>query len=136
MAANRAVRLLEQVAAGTFNIEEPDSPTLETTERRGRVSKRGRGISRNTARRGVSLAPVLIQPLQGWALPGLTQGRRCRANPGLNDATLSGCKTCASEHSPETAPSSMELRRQLACPNSCGGRQVWEQGATKLCLAF
>ena len=31
MAANRAVRLLEQVAAGTFNIEEPDSPTLETT---------------------------------------------------------------------------------------------------------
>ena len=32
MAANRAVRLLEQVAAGTFNIEEPDSPTLETTE--------------------------------------------------------------------------------------------------------
>jgi len=32
MAASRAVRLLEQVAAGTFNIEEPDSPTLETTE--------------------------------------------------------------------------------------------------------
>ena len=31
MAASRAVRLLEQVAAGTFNIEEPDSPTLETT---------------------------------------------------------------------------------------------------------
>ena len=32
MAASRAVRLLEQAAAGTFNIEEPDSPTLETTE--------------------------------------------------------------------------------------------------------
>jgi hypothetical protein len=32
MAASRAVRLLEQVAAGVFNIEEPDSPTLETTE--------------------------------------------------------------------------------------------------------
>ena len=31
-AADQAVRLLEQVAAGTFNIEEPDSPTLETTE--------------------------------------------------------------------------------------------------------
>lgn len=31
-AAVQAVRLLEQVAAGTFNIEEPDSPTLETTE--------------------------------------------------------------------------------------------------------
>jgi len=31
-AAIQAVRLLEQVAAGTFNIEEPDSPTLETTE--------------------------------------------------------------------------------------------------------
>jgi hypothetical protein len=31
MAASRAVRLLEQVAAGTFNIEEPDSPSLETT---------------------------------------------------------------------------------------------------------
>ncbi|MCE0484357.1 MAG: hypothetical protein LV479_08990 [Methylacidiphilales bacterium] len=31
MAASRAVRLLEQVAAGIFNIEEPDSPTLETT---------------------------------------------------------------------------------------------------------
>jgi hypothetical protein len=31
-AAIQAVRLLEQVAAGTFNIEEPDSLTLETTE--------------------------------------------------------------------------------------------------------
>ena len=31
-AAVQAVKLLEQVAAGTFNIEEPDSPTLETTE--------------------------------------------------------------------------------------------------------
>jgi hypothetical protein len=31
MAASRAVRLLEQVAVGVFNIEEPDSPTLETT---------------------------------------------------------------------------------------------------------
>src|SRR5271154_3520775 len=31
-AAIQAVRLLEQVAAGTFNIEEPDSPTTETTE--------------------------------------------------------------------------------------------------------
>jgi hypothetical protein len=31
-AAIQAVRLLEQVAAGVFNIEEPDSPTLETTE--------------------------------------------------------------------------------------------------------
>jgi len=31
LASGRAVRLLEQVAAGTFNIEEPDSPTLETT---------------------------------------------------------------------------------------------------------
>ena len=30
-AAEQAVRLLEQVAAGTFNIEEPDSPTTETT---------------------------------------------------------------------------------------------------------
>jgi hypothetical protein len=30
-AADQAVRLLEQVAAGVFNIEEPDSPTLETT---------------------------------------------------------------------------------------------------------
>ena len=30
-AAVQAVRLLEQVAAGTFNIEEPDSPTTETT---------------------------------------------------------------------------------------------------------
>jgi hypothetical protein len=30
-AANRAVRLLEQVAAGTFNIEEPVVPTSETT---------------------------------------------------------------------------------------------------------
>jgi hypothetical protein len=32
MAASRAFRLLEQVAAGSFNIEEPDSPTLETTK--------------------------------------------------------------------------------------------------------
>jgi hypothetical protein len=31
LAASRAVRLLEQVALGTFNIEEPDSATLETT---------------------------------------------------------------------------------------------------------
>jgi hypothetical protein len=31
MAASRAVRLLEQVAAGIFNIEEPDNVTLETT---------------------------------------------------------------------------------------------------------
>jgi hypothetical protein len=31
VAAVQAVRLLEQVAAGTFNIEEPDSPTSETT---------------------------------------------------------------------------------------------------------
>jgi hypothetical protein len=31
LASGRAVRLLEQVAAGVFNIEEPDSPTLETT---------------------------------------------------------------------------------------------------------
>ena len=31
-AATQAVKLLEQVAAGVFNIEEPDSPTLETTE--------------------------------------------------------------------------------------------------------
>lgn len=31
MSASRAVRLLEQVAAGIFNIEEPDSPSLETT---------------------------------------------------------------------------------------------------------
>jgi hypothetical protein len=30
-AATQAIRLLEQVAAGTFNVEEPDSPTLETT---------------------------------------------------------------------------------------------------------
>jgi hypothetical protein len=30
-AASRAVRLLEQVAAGVFNIEEPDSATSETT---------------------------------------------------------------------------------------------------------
>jgi hypothetical protein len=32
MAAERAVRLLEQVAAGVFNIEEPDVATAETTE--------------------------------------------------------------------------------------------------------
>jgi hypothetical protein len=31
-AATQAVKLLEQVAAGVFNIEEPDSATLETTE--------------------------------------------------------------------------------------------------------
>jgi hypothetical protein len=31
MAAGRAVRLLEQVAAGTFNIEEPVTATSETT---------------------------------------------------------------------------------------------------------
>jgi hypothetical protein len=31
MAASRAVRLLEQVAAGIFNIEEPDTVTSETT---------------------------------------------------------------------------------------------------------
>jgi hypothetical protein len=31
-AEQRAVRLLEQVAAGIFNIEEPDVPTSETTE--------------------------------------------------------------------------------------------------------
>src|SRR5271154_252490 len=30
-AADQAVRLLEQVAAGVFNIEEPDSATTETT---------------------------------------------------------------------------------------------------------
>jgi hypothetical protein len=30
-AAVQAVRLLEQVAAGAFNIEEPDSSTSETT---------------------------------------------------------------------------------------------------------
>jgi hypothetical protein len=30
-AANRAIRLLEQVAAGVFNIEEPDAATSETT---------------------------------------------------------------------------------------------------------
>lgn len=32
MAASRALRLLEQVAAGDFNIEEPDVVTDETTE--------------------------------------------------------------------------------------------------------
>jgi len=31
-AATQAVKLLEQVATGDFNIEEPDSPTLEITE--------------------------------------------------------------------------------------------------------
>jgi hypothetical protein len=31
LAASRAVRLLEQVAAGMFNIEEPEDATLETT---------------------------------------------------------------------------------------------------------
>jgi hypothetical protein len=31
MAASRAVRLLEQVAEGIFNIEEPDTATSETT---------------------------------------------------------------------------------------------------------
>ena len=31
-AGDQAIRLLEQVAAGVFNIEEPDSFTLETTE--------------------------------------------------------------------------------------------------------
>jgi hypothetical protein len=31
-AADQAVRLLEQVAAGIFNIEEPVTPTSETTE--------------------------------------------------------------------------------------------------------
>ncbi len=31
-AATQAVKLLEQVAAGVFNIEEPDSYSLETTE--------------------------------------------------------------------------------------------------------
>jgi hypothetical protein len=30
-AADQAVRLLEQVASGVFNIEEPDSPTAEAT---------------------------------------------------------------------------------------------------------
>ena len=34
-AANRAVRLLEQVAAGTFNIEEPVVPTSEVTSAPG-----------------------------------------------------------------------------------------------------
>jgi hypothetical protein len=34
-AANRAVRLLEQVAAGTFNIEEPIVPTSEVTSAPG-----------------------------------------------------------------------------------------------------
>ena len=29
--------------------------------------------------------PSSIQPLQGWADRKTTQGRRCYANPGLND---------------------------------------------------
>src|SRR5271170_2630129 len=49
MAANRAVRLLEQVAAGTFNIEEPDSPTTETTEApRPSISANTRDFTRCT----------------------------------------------------------------------------------------
>src|ERR1700680_4611333 len=47
MAAIQAVRLLEQVAAGTFNIEEPDSPTPETTEApRPSISANARDFTR------------------------------------------------------------------------------------------
>ena len=49
MAASRAVRLLEQVAAGTFNIEEPDSPTTETTSApRPSISANTRDFTRCT----------------------------------------------------------------------------------------
>src|SRR5258707_10401796 len=49
MAASRAVRLLEQGAAGTFNIEEPDSPTTETTSApTPSISANNRGFTRCT----------------------------------------------------------------------------------------
>src|SRR5476651_2398599 len=49
LAASRAVRLLEQVAAGTFNIEEPDDATNETTSApRPTVTARHREFSRST----------------------------------------------------------------------------------------
>lgn len=49
LAANRAVRLLEQVAAGIFNIEEPDSPSLETTSApRPSISANAREFTRCT----------------------------------------------------------------------------------------
>src|SRR5476651_417239 len=48
-AATQAVRLLEQVAAGTFNIEEPDSPTTETTSApRPTIAASARDFSRCT----------------------------------------------------------------------------------------
>ena len=49
MAASRAVRLLEQVAAGIFNIEEPDTVTSETTSApRPSVAGHRREFSRRT----------------------------------------------------------------------------------------
>ena len=48
-AAIQAVRLLEQVAAGTFNIEEPDSPTTETTSApRPSINANARDFTRGT----------------------------------------------------------------------------------------
>jgi hypothetical protein len=48
-AAVQAVRLLEQVAAGVFNIEEPDSPTTETTSApRPSINANARNFTRCT----------------------------------------------------------------------------------------
>jgi hypothetical protein len=43
----------------------------------------------------------LIQPLQGWALLCLTQGRRCCVNPGLSDHNPF---RVADKRSPATTP--------------------------------
>jgi hypothetical protein len=48
-AADQAIRLLEQVAAGVFNIEEPDSSTTETTSApRPSISGNDRDFTRCT----------------------------------------------------------------------------------------
>ncbi len=48
-AADQAIRLLEQVAAGIFNIEEPDSSTTETTAApRPTIEARHRHFSRHS----------------------------------------------------------------------------------------
>jgi hypothetical protein len=49
VAATQAVRLLEQVASGVFNIEEPDEATLETTSApRPTIEARRRHFTQHT----------------------------------------------------------------------------------------
>jgi hypothetical protein len=67
----------------------------------------------------MSLALAVIQPLQGWALPGFTQGRRCCANPGLNDSN---------PFRVAEAGQAMELLRQLGSQTPAEGSKFENEG--------